>query len=298
MDKHKYIRTRKISNPLPVRQPFNVQNPNMSIFDIHYINSGNDPAFWEDYTPYEHRHSFYEIHVFLAGEQDYFIDGKTYQLSSGGILLIPPGMLHSIVHNSPDFRKYALSISVSKVKGDPYEWIWERLDSPVLLKDAHYQKNLMSMIFDEAEQRKKGYLQTIENLLSVFIISIAQENAVLEEDESRLSESKLRVMQVKQYIKDNIDQHLDESTLATHVHISARQLNRNIIAETGMSVKELIDRIRYERACKLLQTSVSQSELIIQLGFGDVSSFNRFFKRMSNGITPRQWQQMNQQFDS
>lgn len=293
MDKHKYLRIKKFTNPLQIRQPFNIQNPNMSVFDIHYIDSTNDMAFWENYVPLEHRHSYNEIHVFLEGEQDYLINNNVYHLAQGSTLLIPSGMLHSISYYTPIIRKFALCISAVYLSNDPYDWIWERLNTPVILNNAMYQENLISMVFDEAQHRKKGYMQVIENLLKSFIFSLAQENAEPEEAFSIPTDSQIRTMQVKQYIKDNLDKHLDENCLSAHVHISSRQLNRNINTELGMSIKELIDQTRYEKACELLQTNIRQSDIIVLLGFNDVSSFNRFFKRMSNGITPGQWIFMN-----
>jgi len=50
-----------------------------------------------------HYHSFYEIHCTLKGSAVFFIDGGEFPLEPGTIILIPPNVLHRIVHQTSDF---------------------------------------------------------------------------------------------------------------------------------------------------------------------------------------------------
>ena len=41
-----------------------------------------------------HHHDFYEIYYFMNGSVNYIIEGRTYNLSPGDLLLISPSELH------------------------------------------------------------------------------------------------------------------------------------------------------------------------------------------------------------
>ena len=41
-----------------------------------------------------HHHDFYEVYCLLSGQADYWVDGQTYHLRAGDMLLINPMELH------------------------------------------------------------------------------------------------------------------------------------------------------------------------------------------------------------
>ena len=73
-------------------------------------------------------------------------------------------------------------------------------------------------------------------------------------------------------------------------HVSKRTLMRHLAGE-GQSYQSLLDEVRFERACWLLQQSdVSVEAVANQLGYEDTSNFGRTFKRWS-GLTPSAFRQ-------
>jgi AraC-like DNA-binding protein len=78
--------------------------------------------------------------------------------------------------------------------------------------------------------------------------------------------------------------------LAARLKMSVRSLNRLLAAE-GTSYQELLDAIRRDLAERHLASDhVSISEIAFLLGFSELSSFHRAFKRWS-GRTPAQFRQ-------
>ena len=68
---------------------------------------------------------------------------------------------------------------------------------------------------------------------------------------------------------------------------SPRTLQRRL-QDAGVTYGELVDRVRAEAACQLLDDpSLHLYEIASTLGFADPSSFSRFFRRM-RGVAPRE----------
>ncbi|EHN69086.1 helix-turn-helix domain-containing protein [Aliivibrio fischeri] len=79
---------------------------------------------------------------------------------------------------------------------------------------------------------------------------------------------------------------IDNDSLAKSLSITSRTLNRRL-NQIHTNYRELIDKYRYERAQRLLESNHKNITLIAyELGYVDVSSFTRAFKRWSGGVTP------------
>ncbi len=88
------------------------------------------------------------------------------------------------------------------------------------------------------------------------------------------------IQKVLDYINDNISEsNLNVEHLADDMSLSRSQLYRKIKALTGMTVNELIRKVRLERAKQLLESgSESVSEVGFKVGFSSASYFSKCFK--------------------
>ncbi|KFA86971.1 AraC family transcriptional regulator [Archangium violaceum] len=73
--------------------------------------------------------------------------------------------------------------------------------------------------------------------------------------------------------------------IAARLHMSKRTLQRRL-EEGGLSFQELVDRVRAEKARALVcEAHLALAEVAFRLGFSDVSSFSRSFRRWT-GVSP------------
>lgn len=81
-------------------------------------------------------------------------------------------------------------------------------------------------------------------------------------------------------------------TLASDMCVSRSSLNRKVKSITGITTQQYVQRIRMEQARLVLegQKEVSISELAMQCGFEDATSFSRSFRRMF-GKSPTQYRE-------
>ncbi|MGO2997578.1 MAG: GlxA family transcriptional regulator [Moraxellaceae bacterium] len=98
------------------------------------------------------------------------------------------------------------------------------------------------------------------------------------------------VKQVQEFIEQNFQQPIQVSSLAAMVNITPRTLNRRFQASVTMRPVEYIQAVRIEQAKRLLELGdVSIKSLADQVGYDDISSFTRLFKRATE-LTPKEYQ--------
>ncbi|MDN5565264.1 MAG: helix-turn-helix domain-containing protein [Psychrobacter sp.] len=98
------------------------------------------------------------------------------------------------------------------------------------------------------------------------------------------------VKKVQDYIENNFEQVLSVSHLATQVNITPRTLNRRFQSALSLRPIEYIQAVRIEQAKRLLEArDVTIKSLADQVGYSDISSFTRLFKRATE-LTPKEYQ--------
>ena len=91
------------------------------------------------------------------------------------------------------------------------------------------------------------------------------------------------------YLEENYDKNPSVSELADMCSVSESTFRELFKSYSGLSPHDYITKARIERAKKLLADGVmTVSELAYSLGFGDTSSFGRFFKG-EVGVSPGEW---------
>ena len=98
------------------------------------------------------------------------------------------------------------------------------------------------------------------------------------------------VKQVQEFIEENFKQPIQVSHLAAMVNITPRTLNRRFQSAVAMRPSEYIQAVRIEQAKRLLELGdVTIKSLAEQVGYDDISSFTRLFKRATE-LTPKEYQ--------
>lgn len=98
------------------------------------------------------------------------------------------------------------------------------------------------------------------------------------------------VQQVQEFIEENFRQSIQISSLAAMVNITPRTLNRRFQSAVAMRPIEYIQAVRIEQAKRLLELGdVTIKSLAEQVGYDDISSFTRLFKRATE-LTPKEYQ--------
>ena len=98
------------------------------------------------------------------------------------------------------------------------------------------------------------------------------------------------IKQVQEYIEENFNLPIQVNSLAAIVNITPRTLNRRFQSAVAMRPIEYIQAVRIEQAKRLLESgNVTIKSLAHQVGYDDISSFTRLFRRATE-LTPKEYQ--------
>lgn len=102
------------------------------------------------------------------------------------------------------------------------------------------------------------------------------------------------ILDVKEYISNNYNKGLTLSLVAEEFNISESYLSRVFKQKTGENFLEYLNKCRINMAKKIMmqKRSISISDVSSMVGFENVQTFIRVFKRMEGGITPGAYKEL------
>lgn len=249
-----------------------------------------------------HHHDFYECYFFISGNVTYIIEGKTYSLQPGDIILINTKELHqAMIHN----------------KDVPYERIVLWLD-PVFLSSLSTETTDLKRCFEddkrenviranvETQQIVKNILGKLlsleeykgmgrELLYRAYIIEllITLNNALFfHHDKKNIEiEKSSLIEEILQYINNHLDEIISIEDLSNHFYISKFHLLREFKKHSGTTIHKYIKQKKLIRAKELILKGCPINQVYEQCGFMDYSNFFRVFKN-EYGVTPKQFYQL------
>ncbi|MCY4191878.1 MAG: helix-turn-helix domain-containing protein [Rhodospirillaceae bacterium] len=99
------------------------------------------------------------------------------------------------------------------------------------------------------------------------------------------------VAKAQYWLQNNVGAAIDQKTLARRMNVSQRTLIRRFNAELGIAPLTYLQHVRIETAKKMLEnTAAPLTEIVGRVGYFDLSSFTRLFKRKT-GLTPYAYRQ-------
>ncbi|MCB1874787.1 MAG: helix-turn-helix domain-containing protein [Chromatiales bacterium] len=99
------------------------------------------------------------------------------------------------------------------------------------------------------------------------------------------------IVAAAEQVRTRLKEPLSVDTLAEHLHVSNRTLIRRFRKATGESPLAFIQQQRIESAKRLLElTALPLEEIVQRVGYADISTFRRLFKRIT-GLTPKVYRQ-------
>lgn len=100
------------------------------------------------------------------------------------------------------------------------------------------------------------------------------------------------IVQVQAWLQDNYHQEITIKALAEQFELSVRSLNRRFKAATSITPLNYLQQVRIDAAKDLLKNSnLSIYEVSCQVGYQDLSHFNRLFKRLLT-TNPKKYRDM------
>ena len=249
-----------------------------------------------------HWHMKYEIILPVSESYSAVVDGQSYDLVPGEVLVIPAGVVHEIFAPDQGMR-YIFMVDqdvVYRLEGLAgiqhffYPCVHLRASQEdAVLREA---RDCLMQAVRERENRQMRDQAAIQAWIGLFLIRVARwlmQGAHAGPDERRphMNEAFLDICA---YITEHCNEKLTLEDMAAYSGYSKYHFSRIFKEYTGMSFYEFYLRQRMLLCRQLLnEKNLSVTEVASRAGFGSLATFNRVFKQYE-GVTPTQYRQLKQ----
>lgn len=280
--------------------------------EIYYYKGGSKNWTMQNY----HYHDTCEIILFLSDGNTVDVGQSTYQTSYGDMMLFRSGEPHRVNPSDDTFyKRYVLMFDPEVVRRmvGPLSYNYLRyfenqgedfihrlslsgqaLQSVIALMDRIdplYSTRL------ESKSRAMIYLLVAELLIMIQdLFDFFQKEEPHSDPPQRLEDfsfemhdnNKVRILQIKQYICDHIEEKLTLGDIAGKFFISKYYLSHYFKKETGFSIMQYITMQKMIQAKKMLRRGSSIRHVAITLGYNSDSHFISTFQKHV-GKTPKRY---------
>jgi len=224
-----------------------------------------------------HTHEYWQLEIITQGMVHSGLLGQSIALQTGDMLLIPPGWKHEFIYDKPELTWTTLKFE------------WNDHDTPVWGGHIHgnmftnrlissFRTAIPGIAYKDYEKAfVNGFLETIFR----YVQSDDFRNA------GNQSYQLAKLVAEKVLLRNG--QAITIHELAEELSYTRSHLSKRFKEITGGNLKSYIDQVRVQKVEEMLRyREHSVSEIAIELGFNDLFSFSKFYKKHS-GMSPRQF---------
>lgn len=278
------------------------------LHDLLVLNIG----YWEHHADWNLSHvysPFSRIYLVDAGEAWVVIDGKEHHLTPGHLYLIPAFTHHQDIckgdfslHYIHVFERTERRVSIFDHYRFPFEIPADGFDEELVRRLLRNNpRRALKQFQPESYDNHPTLMSAVTAYNSMPVSSRFDSQGILLQLFSRFLASAVpmddkrqhRIYKVLHYITEHLNESISVDDLAHFTLLSKDHFIRFFKKEMGVTPVEYIITKRIERAqIVLIMENKPVKEIAYTLGFGNLSYFNRLFKRVT-GITPGEYRKAN-----
>lgn len=248
-----------------------------------------------------HQHDFYEVYFFIGGNVEYSVEGNTYHLKSGDILLINPLELHQprIGPDQSDYERIVLWINKSYLTdlctnevsltrcfdfSNPNHSNLLRLN----LKQQELLHSRLKELLKESSEKSYGSDIACKAILTRLLVDINRLTLTRESSSATDTKTSPLISSVLDYINIHYCEKLSLNKIAEQFFVSKYYLSHAFNEAVGTSPHRYITLKRLIHAKQMMSSGIKPTTAASNCGFNDYAGFYRAFTS-EYGITPAEY---------
>lgn len=231
----------------------------------------------------EHYHSSFELYYMKDGKCNYFINDRSYDVTSGDIILIPSGTIHRTNYSSKLHTRHLINFNEDFISR-------EILDEAKKLGFLYSNKVISPRIDEIFDTIESEYIRN--DALTHHALKTYTEQLLLlmirnGNEKKREIDGNVIVEKTIKYIQENYMNDVKLSKVSRIMNVSAEHLSRIFKKETAFGFNEYLTLYRLQRAEYILANEPGRAigEIAYSCGFNDSNYFSYKFKQ-KYGISP------------
>ena len=267
------------------RQKWHIFNPNIELPDYGVLVESRLERPVSANTA--HRHNHLSILYVVSGQGLIEFDNKKFQVNADSVITLEKEKIHKL-SDKPRKAMTVFSLYFDTKTSGLNKYIVDYLFASTepfalpLYYSENIKRHLRQMLYEQ-NTKPPGYKLSIKQNLSLTILQIYR--ARLEQAKQKPSESppssSERVKAVLDFIAQNCHEQYSLADAARLAKVSQRQFTNLCRNLTGESFIKFLNSIRCKKAAQLLrQTDMSAAAIAFEVGYEELSTFYRAFKRI------------------
>ena len=229
----------------------------------------NDP----DYLPHTHT-LHYELFYFINGDAHYNIDGTSYEMRNGTLLLIKPGVVHNIVltSNKP-YERIVIRFKDSDIP-EVLSKSLKETENIYFVRNSELSKEILRLDAHFSNINNDWIMFTLQNSLQIilsYVVNYRQEDTITYQSED--------VQHIINYIEDHLTEIKDIDMICHDLNMSKSALCKKFTENVGVPVMSFVRLRKVMMANNLLQEGRKPTEVYQECGFNDYTTFYRSYKK-------------------
>jgi AraC-like DNA-binding protein len=283
--------------------------------DLELVAVPRDESFkvWSHGYPYRtvrwHFHPEYEIQLITSTTGKYFVGDYIGNFAPGNLVMVGSNLPHNWVSNVPRGDRVDERCLIVQFDGAFIARAIQALPElkrvePLLdasrwgvlfsAESGAAAEPIMREMLNAQGMRRITLFLALFDLLVHSVEPAKLASAAYRADPARYAET--HINHVLSYIGKNLSQALREAELAELSGQSVSAFSRSFRRHTGVPFVQYVNRLRINLACQLLMSGeLTITDICYQVGFNNLSNFNRQFLLLKN-MSPSRWrayQQLN-----
>lgn len=244
-----------------------------------------------------HCHDHTEIICVLSGKEQYYINGEIFNVSTGDIIIINPGVMHSSI--VPDEEDPALLFFTGftnfHFRDMEPNRIYQQDGSVILHTGSQVRQDIIGLCLRMVAERysdqvgqyfmQKTYL--IQLLLLIIRQIVSQPEHPAETCRFESYHKTYVVNEIRNYLNAHYTEKISLDLIAKNMYLSSAYISKIFKEETGEPPINYLIKLRLEKAREQLESPQDDSVKTISnsVGYDDVYYFSKLFKKYY-GMSP------------
>ncbi len=260
------------------------------------------------YTPSRfHGHEFFEIVYQLRGNSMQNINGTDLIMKPGDVCFIPPNTFHTIIAPGGDNLAINICLKSSNFEDCYNDFLKTDNNISSFFLDSLYNQNsinymlietgsyprLDNLVIDSMMLSERAKIDSYARLYQMSAVNqlfsiLAMDHLDFCSLSRRTNKSIDIVLKIVVYIKNNFHE-VTLNDLSRTFHYTVPYISRMIKEETGHTFSELVQSIKINKSCTMLEnTNLTVAEISALVGYKAPENYMRIFKR-ALGLTPSEY---------
>ena len=229
-----------------------------------------------------HSHDFYHVNRVTHGMLTVYIDGKSYNVEPGCIVVLPPHMEHRL-HSEQGHTQIGVDVAVCAAGENAFFDMEEICNGFLIKRIPDY-----ALRADESVVRMRNLLSNPTKVNMLRTLNLAQ-SQLLDVVEALINDNAEGFsVQFAAMLSKYEPWRLRLSDMCRILCISRTQLERHARYAFGCGASEYCARLRYSKVCELLKSDMTLDRIAEKTGFCDSCHLSKFFSARAK-MTPGEY---------